>query len=161
MKVLKAKLREVPSCAVSVDLDFNADWLRASAVVEELKRKIFAELKDKLHAKIATLSLEDLEFKIVGEAEPTDAPEFCMCGMLPQHERHENGKLVGRYAPVEECECKNGGKYGLPDVRCPRHSVEELEEIPHDFITDERVSHADQMLAKYINRIVRFINKQK
>lgn len=63
-KIINARLKEPISAAVKVDLDFNEDWLKASAIMEQYKRNLLSTIRDELHSKIATLSLDDIEFKI-------------------------------------------------------------------------------------------------
>jgi hypothetical protein len=63
--ILQATLREKITTQVMVDVDFNKDWINASTIIENMKAKSFLEIKQKMHEKIATLTLEDLEFKII------------------------------------------------------------------------------------------------
>lgn len=65
MKTLQAKLKETPTTVTKLDIEFGEDWLTASAVVERMKREALANIRRNLHEKIATLSLDDIEFKIV------------------------------------------------------------------------------------------------
>lgn len=66
MKTLTAKIKEPIQVAVSLEgIDFNQNWLTASAVIESSKRGLLAKLRSELHEKIATLSLDDLDFKIL------------------------------------------------------------------------------------------------
>jgi len=64
-KILSAKLKEDIRVAIQVDgADFNKDMLSASRIIENLKVTAFLEIKQKMHEKIATLSLEDIKFDI-------------------------------------------------------------------------------------------------
>ena len=64
-KILNARLKDIPTVALGVTADFEKDWILAARLVDQMKEKALRELKTKLHEKIAVLSLEDIEFKIV------------------------------------------------------------------------------------------------
>lgn len=65
-KILKARLKMTPEVMVKLgDIDFNRDWISASDAVEGAKRRCIEEIKDQIHSKVAVLSLDDIEFKIV------------------------------------------------------------------------------------------------
>ena len=49
---------------VKIDVDFNKNLLNAVLVVNDMKVKTFLEIKQAMHEKIATLSLEDIKFVI-------------------------------------------------------------------------------------------------
>ena len=65
-KILRVKLKDVPQCMIELPevFDFTEDWLQANAFIEEAKRKLFFQIKNELHEKIATLNLEDVLFEI-------------------------------------------------------------------------------------------------
>ena len=63
-KELAARLKENPTVYIALEADFESDWLVASKIVELAKRSMISELKQALHEKIASLSLEDIEFKV-------------------------------------------------------------------------------------------------
>lgn len=67
MKILQAKLKNEYVVSVNMEgcFDFVEDFINASTVVQEAKRKLFNQLKTSLHEKIATLNIDDLEFKII------------------------------------------------------------------------------------------------
>lgn len=63
MKIITAQLKETPSVATQFDETmFETNILTASAVIEESKRKMLAELKSELHTKVSMLSMDDLKF---------------------------------------------------------------------------------------------------
>lgn len=65
MKQLTAELKDKITAVVNLDyLDFNKDMLHSAAIVNDIKARIFLEIKQKMHEKIATLSLEDIKFEI-------------------------------------------------------------------------------------------------
>lgn len=64
-KKLQARLKEVPIVAATLNADFNKDWISASAMVDDVKRSLFHQLKTNLHERISTLGLDDIEFKII------------------------------------------------------------------------------------------------
>ncbi len=63
-KIIKARLKENPTAYVDFEINFDNNWLDGSAVVVRLKNKLFHEIKNALHEKIAVLSLDDIDFKI-------------------------------------------------------------------------------------------------
>lgn len=67
MKILHAKLKDDVSVTINLDslVDFSKDYLSASAIVEQSKRKLVADLKNAYHEKIATLNVDDILFKII------------------------------------------------------------------------------------------------
>lgn len=64
MKYLCAELKEPIMAVVKIDVDFNKNLLNAVLVVNDMKVKTFLEIKQAMHEKIATLSLEDIKFVI-------------------------------------------------------------------------------------------------
>lgn len=65
MKTIKAKLKTPVEVSVTLNnINFNDNWLEASNVIEHSKRKLIQELKEKMHNKIAELSIDDIDFKI-------------------------------------------------------------------------------------------------
>ncbi len=63
MKIITAQLKEIPSVTTQFDETlFETNILTASVVVEELKRKMLAQLKSELHTKVSLLSMDDLKF---------------------------------------------------------------------------------------------------
>ena len=63
-KTLRTSLKEIPPLEFRIDIEFNKNWLESASIIERLKAKSFLEIKELLHQKIATLSLEDLKFEI-------------------------------------------------------------------------------------------------
>lgn len=66
MKILQAKLKDDISTTIQLDslFDFERNYLESSAIVENAKRKLVSQLKAEYHEKIATLSVDDIVFKI-------------------------------------------------------------------------------------------------
>jgi len=65
MKIIIAKLKTPVEVSVTLNnINFNDNWLEASNVIEHSKRKLMQELKEKMHNKIAELSIDDIDFKI-------------------------------------------------------------------------------------------------
>lgn len=62
MKTLKASLKEPVFAWINHDLDF-VDWLKDSAIVEDMKRDLLLKIRSEMHNKIATLCLDDLKFE--------------------------------------------------------------------------------------------------
>jgi len=61
MKIITAQLKEIPSVTTQFDETlFETNILTASVVVEELKRKMLAQLKSELHTKVSLLSMDTL-----------------------------------------------------------------------------------------------------
>ena len=67
MKILQAKLKDEVSTTIQLDglFDFEKDYLSSSAIIENAKRKLVSQLKTTYHEKIATLSVDDIVFKII------------------------------------------------------------------------------------------------
>lgn len=65
MEILKAQLKVHPVIRLQIEDVFeDRDWLTASTVIENAKREMFINLKAALHVKIATLSIDDIDFEI-------------------------------------------------------------------------------------------------
>jgi hypothetical protein len=66
MKILQARLKEIVATSIVLDelYDFEKDWLSASAIIENAKRKLVVQLKNAYHERIATLSMDDIVFKV-------------------------------------------------------------------------------------------------
>lgn len=64
-KQLQAQLNQKITVVVGVDVDFNKNWIESASIIEHLKARTFLEIKNKLHEKIATLSLNDIDFEII------------------------------------------------------------------------------------------------
>lgn len=63
-KTLKAKLKDEICVVAQVETDFNKNWIESARIIEEIKAKTFLEIKQKMHEKIATMTLEDVKFEI-------------------------------------------------------------------------------------------------
>ncbi len=65
-KIITAKLKETPEVVSELDDIFKKhDWITGSAIIENAKRRMLAELKGKLHERIAVLSIDDISFKLL------------------------------------------------------------------------------------------------
>lgn len=66
-KKLIGKLKVVPEAMIVLSdlIDFNANWVQSSAIIEESKRRLLSKLKLEMHEKISVMTLEDIEFKIL------------------------------------------------------------------------------------------------
>jgi hypothetical protein len=67
MKTIHAKYKKPIEAAISLSelVDFNKNWIEAASVVEATKRRLFEEMKSQMHERIAEMTLEDIEFKIL------------------------------------------------------------------------------------------------
>jgi hypothetical protein len=65
MKRLNARLKSSVEVTVGIEgVDFNRNWIEASAIIENAKRRTIEAIRNEMHRKIAELSIDDLEFKI-------------------------------------------------------------------------------------------------
>lgn len=66
MKYITARLKEQVEVTAEIGgIDFQNNWLEASSVIEHAKRKTISTLKNEMHKRIAELSIDDIEFKII------------------------------------------------------------------------------------------------
>lgn len=64
--ILRARLKKQVEVGLDIgELDFNNDWLEASFVIENAKRRAISSIKEEMHRAIAELSIDDIEFKII------------------------------------------------------------------------------------------------
>jgi hypothetical protein len=65
LKRIEVKLKETPKVVADILIDFEKGWLDASTLIEQEKLQIFKKLKNELHCRIASLGIDDVEFKII------------------------------------------------------------------------------------------------
>jgi len=65
LKTMRARLKKTPEVRVDLIANFETDWLAASSLIETEKRNLLRQLKTDLHCLVASLDIDDLEFKVM------------------------------------------------------------------------------------------------
>lgn len=67
MKIIQATLKnaQITSVADITHVNFNDNIILASSTIERTKKEFLHKTKELLHNKIATLSLDDLDFEVI------------------------------------------------------------------------------------------------